>query len=349
MSKLLKVLILFIILGLTVNLSEYPFSGKIGYRGQKSGIHYNSEEGLTIKVFQKTVDERKTFKRKASKQDELTDWSMDTVSPSSIADDRALAYKYYSDIPGMVWVEKTLFCDETEVTNLDWLEYMTLTKQKPRYIHQNSHLDEVKYFKSQQFFYFPVVGISHEDAVGYCKWRSEVVTKSFNKKKGYTPTDREYTEFNFKLPTKEEWIKCAAFGTDTSKYPHVFTKKKITTKINTRNLEFLNLLGSTIDQDSAKVFNKKIKKDYLINCFRPDNEYLNLNTPFYVFDYPKNNLGIFNMLGNVSEMVEEKGVAMGGSFRDTFEECTVNSTFNYTTPQDNIGFRCVLELNWPNK
>ncbi|MFT5917101.1 MAG: hypothetical protein ACI81T_003616 [Bacteroidia bacterium] len=87
----------------------------------------------------------------------------------------------------------------------------------------------------------------------------------------------------------------------------------------------------------------------MFNCKRETNIFLNLEIPFYIWDYPTNNFSIYNITGNVSEMTSEKGIAMGGSFRDSFKDCRVNNEFEYNTPTDYIGFRCICKLKWPNK
>ncbi|MGN6646271.1 MAG: formylglycine-generating enzyme family protein [Cytophaga sp.] len=326
-----------------------PTSTAVGTGGEKTNIKYNVEGGAAVYQFKgryKDYDESGAFKRYSK---DVTDWTVHGISPLMIPEDRELAYKYYSYVPGAVWVEKLLFCDETEVTNLDWDEYRQLSGDTTTYRNANPAMEAMKYNISEQVYYFPVVNVSYEAAVRYCKWRTEVVTAYYNNLNGYMKKSPEYTVFEFSLPTKEEWIKCAASGTDTSKYPHVYTAKKIETKVNKDAVHFLQRLGSRITETDLKLFNENVHSDYPFNCKREENTWLNLETPFYVWDYPMNNLGIYNMLGNVSEMTLEKGIAKGGSYRDPYADCTVNHVFKYTSPADNLGFRCVCKLKWPNK
>lgn len=325
-----------------------PTSTSIEGWGEKTHLIFNSPNGATVYWMKgnNNYDESSAFKRDPK---DLTDWTLNGISPTLIPEDRELAYQYYSYVHGAVWIEKLLFCDETEVTNLDWYEYRQLSGQTIAHRNANGVMEEIKYNLNEQFRYFPVVNVSYEDAVKYCKWRTEIITSTYNNQKGFAKNSPEYTVFEFSLPTKDEWIKCAAFGTDTSKYPNIYTAKKTETKINKDAVGFLYLVGSRITEADLKQFNENIHNDYPFNCKREENTYLNLQTPFYVWDYPMNNYGIYNMLGNVSEMTAEKGIAKGGSFRDVYADCTVNHEFKYTTPADNIGFRCVCKLKWPNK
>ncbi len=323
-----------------------PTSMWIGGSGEKTFLQFNSSSGASINQLPGKYDESTAFKRVIK---DLTDWSLDTISPTMIPKDRELAYKYYSDIRGVVWIEQLLFCDETEVSNLDWIEYLQLSGDTTKHRNGNPTMKELNYNFDSQFYYFPVVNISHENAMKYCKWRSELVTLNYNNQKSHSKNSFEYTVFEFSLPTKKEWIKCAAFATDTTSYPNLFVSQKTETKINKNAIPFLNRLGSYITKTHLTRFNKDIKSDYPFNCKRVENSYLNLEVPFYVWDYPNNNFGIYNIIGNVSEMIFEKGKAKGGSFRDIYSECTVNKQFEYTVPTDYIGFRCVCKLKWPNK
>ena len=345
------------IIGLFVAILSFSFmtfnkpkgratSKSIAGRGEKTFLQFNSANGAFINYPDGSYDESTAFKRAIK---DLTEWNLDTISPTMIPEDRALAYKYYSDIPGVVWIEKLLFCDETEVSNLDWIEYIQLSHSTDRRGNANSTMKALNYNSNEQFYYFPVVNVSYEDAINYCKWRTDLISSNYNKQKGYSKESPEYTIFEFSLPSKEEWIKCAAFATDTINYPHLFTSDKVETRINKNAVSFLNRLGSKITETDLKFFNKEVKSDYPINSKRVKNSYLNLGTPFYVWDYPMNNFGIYNIMGNVSEMTSEKGIAKGGSFRDLFKDCTVNNEFKYTTPTDHIGFRCICKLKWPNK
>ena len=47
------------------------------------------------------------------------------------------------------------------------------------------------------------------------------------------------------------------------------------------------------------------------------------------------------MLGNVAEMVQEKGICKGGSWRNILEECRVGKDMEYSKPAAWLGFRCV--------
>ncbi|MEI8201577.1 MAG: hypothetical protein WCH34_01100 [Bacteroidota bacterium] len=62
---------------------------------------------------------------------------------------------------------------------------------------------------------------------------------------------------------------------------------------------------------------------------------------FSLFGCGLSTSGIYNMCGNVAEMVAEKGIAVGGSWKDTGYDVRIESTINYSEPSPSIGFRPV--------
>jgi formylglycine-generating enzyme required for sulfatase activity len=68
---------------------------------------------------------------------------------------------------------------------------------------------------------------------------------------------------------------------------------------------------------------------------------------FYTSDVKSffpNSYHLYNMIGNVAEMVSEKGIAKGGSFANTLEECKIINNQYYTKPERWLGFRCVAVI-----
>ena len=51
----------------------------------------------------------------------------------------------------------------------------------------------------------------------------------------------------------------------------------------------------------------------------------------------------YNLIGNVAEMVSEKGIAKGASWQHAISEVDIHASINYSGPTNWLGFRCVLE------
>ena len=60
--------------------------------------------------------------------------------------------------------------------------------------------------------------------------------------------------------------------------------------------------------------------------------------------YFPNDIGLYDVVGNVAEMVDEKGKACGGSWNDIPEASTIRSVKIYRKPNDTIGFRVFMEV-----
>jgi hypothetical protein len=51
------------------------------------------------------------------------------------------------------------------------------------------------------------------------------------------------------------------------------------------------------------------------------------------------------MIGNVSEMIAEKGLSKGGSWAHKLGESQIVKNQKYTKPEPWLGFRCVVEVH----
>ena len=54
--------------------------------------------------------------------------------------------------------------------------------------------------------------------------------------------------------------------------------------------------------------------------------------------------GIYNIFGNVAEMVFENGLAKGGSYFHSAKKCALTNTMEYENAEPWLGFRVVAEF-----
>lgn len=221
--------------------------------------------------------------------------------------------------PGTVQINDTLFADETEISNFSWkeFEYWTKAIYGPNSKEHLAVLPDTLVWREKlsynepyvQYYYrhpaykdYPVVGISYEQAIAFCKWRTERVKTFLTRKKDFSNHNFEY-----RLPTKAEWENLA----ETSSF----------------------VLNNNGKDEHGK---------YRINCPHPDTvgtPYPDVTAP--IKSYEKNFIGLYNMLGNVAEMVQEKEICKGGGWRTRLEECRVGKDQAFTKPNSWTGFRCV--------
>jgi hypothetical protein len=55
-------------------------------------------------------------------------------------------------------------------------------------------------------------------------------------------------------------------------------------------------------------------------------------------------VGLYDVVGNVAEMIAEEGKACGGSWNHPPAESTIRSVTTYTNPDAAIGFRVFMEI-----
>ena len=234
--------------------------------------------------------------------------------------------------PGTVQITEKFFADETEISNLSWLEFEFWIKTKygknskehlatlpdtlvwlEKLIYNEPYV--IYYYRHMAYKDYPVVGISFEQALAFCKWRTERV------KEYYYIRYKKELNIEYRLPTKQEW-------------------------------ELLSNNGSGIFSN----YGKNEKGQYKLNVARPLSDSLvknlfmndNADVTAPVYSYWKNNFGLYNMFGNVSEMTDEYGVSKGGGWRNNLDDCRAGKDIIYSKPVSWLGFRCVCELKKVN-
>lgn len=226
--------------------------------------------------------------------------------------------------PGTVKITEKFYADECEVTNFSWEEYTYWLRVKYglRSMEYLSALPDTLvwrdkerynepyvrfYYRNPAFREYPVVGVSYEQAVEFCKWRTERV-KSF-----YYLKYKKEIHLEYRLPNKQEWEMLAAMAQD------------------------LVGLESKNNEKMPKLFNYRPKHDTSFTF-----TYANITKPVRL--YEKNYYGLYNMLGNVAEMVSEKNISKGGSWMHLSEQCRYGKDISYIKPQAWLGFRCVCVI-----
>lgn len=182
---------------------------------------------------------------------------------------------------------------------------------------------EEHYFSHPAYNEYPVVNISREGAELYCKWLSEEARKSIGDEKG--------SKFNdVRLPLRAEWAKAASNDGKMQPYPWggPYTRDR------------RGLLQANYSRTEEEIR----KEDP--NHYPP---YANLDVTAPAKSYWPNERGIYNLSGNVAEMVyetlekSEPGTA-GGSWKNSAEEIKIYSPDTFkgiTDPKPTIGFRVV--------
>ncbi len=233
-------------------------------------------------------------------------------------------------------IKEGIYAGKYEVSNASYREFLDVLKAEGNIAKYNACMPDTlvwrntltsyapltsSYFNHPSFAEYPVVGVSYESAEEYCKWLTDQYNRDHKKK---------YSNVTFRLPTKEEWILAANGGDEKKQYPwgtgfiH-----------NNRSMALCNF------REDVEMKYDEVTKKYDMVPDASDHKRLKLTSPVKSF-FPSS-FGLYNMSGNVAEMIAEKGTAMGGSFIDPAWMVTVRSEKKYAAPASDIGFRVVME------
>ena len=267
-----------------------------------------------------------------------------------------LSYYFNEELPKEKWpVENTkevhvnsFYMYQHEVSNGEYLEFVNEIKKTDTGLYNKMLPDSTvwrnrlafnepyvqHYFRHPAYNNYPVVGITYEQAEYYCKWLTEKYMKEGK---------RKFENAVFKLPKLVQWVsavKGSCFLRDTKGRWQANFNSVLQTTI-CREIELGN---NTFTRDvETPVWVQR--PDCISEPYRLAGTGLDVIVP--VVYYLPNNYGLYNMFGNVEEYVKEKGIAKGGSWRDTgyYLQVDVEEKYdstNYTSAER--GFRFVMEL-----
>lgn len=173
---------------------------------------------------------------------------------------------------------------------------------------------------------FPVLNITKEGAELYCEWVSNKINAVLG------------SNLKFRLPTHEEWMYAAHGNLEISPYPWGGPYLRNSRGVYLAN--FLSFDAGTITKDSSGNYN------VMPNAYFGSplgNNYADITAP--VKSYYPNYYDLYNMSGNVAEMISNKALVVGGSWSDPGYDVRIESTRNYKGADKNVGFRIVATIS----
>ena len=235
-------------------------------------------------------------------------------------------------------IKDNLYFGKYEVSMHEYFDFLNKLKISGRNdVYEKCKIDSLKVdsiFKKNFYAFdngfsmdnFPVSNISYDAAVEFCKWK----TNQYN-----NDAKRKFNKVIFRLPTEREWEFAARGGYSEYPYPcgpylrgkegrYLYNFNRVGAERITYNSASKKYTVIEQDEYYDPIFYNQSMMVCKINHFKP------------------NNYGLYNICGNVAEMVAENGLAKGGGFKDPGYDIRVTSKKNYSKPSDDIGFRVVM-------
>ena len=214
----------------------------------------------------------------------------------------------------------TLFMLNTEVSNEMYQQFLINLPSREKlknlpdtskWITANTYCEPFKkyYFRHPAYANYPVVNITYQNALNFCKWKTKELN---NNKIGKGVIVR--------LPTEKEWEFAARGGINNAIYPWG------TEKMRVEKGRGKGLLLANYSHKKGVMENDITTITAIITSFSP------------------NNYGLYNMSGNVEEMVSEKGITKGGSWKDRANLLKINTYQIVKEASPEVGFRYVVEV-----
>lgn len=207
---------------------------------------------------------------------------------------------------------------KTEVGNLDYRTFLEFIKDKNPAQYKSALPDTTvwksdvvafndsymtQYFRYPGFGQYPVVGISHENALLYCKWIEENINLQVGNGE----------KVIVKLPSEIEWTRAARGDNHNQFYAFEGSDVK-----NKKGGNLANYKKEKQNNSSGMIITAGIK------------------------NYRPNEFGIYQMSGNVAEMLDEPKKVKGGSWNMPANALKIDESEMVNYPSNNVGFRPVL-------
>jgi formylglycine-generating enzyme required for sulfatase activity len=142
---------------------------------------------------------------------------------------------------------------------------------------------------------------------------------------------------DFRLPTKSEWVYAAKADHKNAPYP--WGNASLTNSKGDYMANYKLIGDENIRRDEN---NNLVVVQPLVNY-----KMYNTNYTLTVCSYFPNKFGLYNMSGNVAEMVADEDVAMGGSWNDPGFDIQVTSEKPFKLPNPTVGFRVISSFVQP--
>lgn len=226
-----------------------------------------------------------------------------------------LQYHYFEN--DIIKSKKTELLNIIKLDTLNWIDKQTYQEPMVEF-----------YFRHPAFNNYPVVNISHDAANLFCEW----LTEKYN-----ADSKRNFKKVLFRLPSEDEWETAAKGEYKISKYPwgdRLTQNGKLMCNYKVIGDEFIKY-----DTLTKKIV---IENNSNLDITNNLNNATDITAP--VNSYFPNTYGLYNISGNVAEMIKEKGISCGGGWKNLGGDVQIKSRVHYEKSSTDLGFRYFMEI-----
>jgi formylglycine-generating enzyme required for sulfatase activity len=232
------------------------------------------------------------------------------------------------------------FMFKTEVSNMNYKEYLMHLKKQGKLDEYHAALPDTAqwinygpplkkfadyYFSHPAYRDYPVVNLTYEQAKGFCTFLTEVWRKKTGNEK-----------ILFRIPERAEFLR-AAFGTSLER-PYSWNHPYLQSSNGNVMCNYLRIGEGAIIRDTT---NGKLKID-LSHAILLEFDQLSTDITAPVKSFYPNEYNLYNLNGNVSEMVANGHLVVGGDWYSPGGDVNnyAHKAFKQANPM--VGFRPVM-------
>lgn len=227
-----------------------------------------------------------------------------------------------------------------EISNIDYLEFLHDLRKKGQFdLLEKAKIDTAGWFmvsgrntayaehyhRHPAYREYPVVNVSKEGAQLYCDFLT----------KAYDSISNGELKIKFRLPTKAEFLRAGRGDDHYATYP--WKGPYLRNSEGQVLCNFLALGPTNITR------NEDGKFEVILNApGKPFSAFTDVLAPCK--SYWPNEFGIYNMSGNVAEMLGDEDIVIGGDWRSPGYDVQLTSTRPYKGSSPWVGFRVVATI-----
>lgn len=254
----------------------------------------------------------------------------------------------------------SFYMDETEIANVHWIEYLFYVRRDSSEEYYQAALPDSLVWQSELayndpyvdhylrypgFRYFPVVGVTWLQANDFAEWRTNVVNKKLAEDagveipeggyEGRIPLESGVVLPNYRLPSESEWEYSAQALIGNQWLDENQTHKRL---YPWDGHALRNPYGNQMGMFLANF--KRGRGDYAGIAGKLNDGAMITD---YIYNYPPNDFGLYNMAGNVNEWVYDVYRPTSFQIMDDLNPLRRDGTLDDESGYDTKGFQSLID------